>query len=457
MTPDLMVKKIKDVKWDNRVSRPGFLQSKLIIEDAEVMPIKLTEGVTLQYENQMWVMNHCLYDELATLEFEKKFDQAFSENKDWPLAIIKEFEVLSVKKDELVGKLLDIEVNKSKQNKDEIISLFGNYRDLLMSIQKYYVITVPLTAYCENKLTQDGVDPMPYAVSYKKFDIDLESESIRNIQLAKDAERELMIKMHLKKYAWIKTGYNLINSYTEKDIAEELSKEIHVLNHPHEIPSKSIELVTGLQVGIYLRTRMKEMSQQLWFAVEGLGIHMAKTIGVTRDDFFQLLYQEAVESYLAEKCMVSSTEIQNRHKGFVVGYLNGEFVLLAGETAIELSKYFDGDIQEKVSEIVGKIACKGRVKGTVKVVLSKNDFYKFEKGEILVAPSTTPDYILLMKKAGAIVTNEGGLSSHAAIVSRELGVPCIIGTKIATKVLKDGDLVEVDAEKGTVKIITKSK
>lgn len=56
-----------------------------------------------------------------------------------------------------------------------------------------------------------------------------------------------------------------------------------------------------------------------------------------------------------------------------------------------------------------------------------------------------------MKKAGAIVTDEGGILFHAAVVSRELSIPCIIGTKIATQVLKDGDLVEVDAEKGIVK------
>lgn len=453
MTPDVIVKKIKETKWDNRVSRPGFLQSKVIIEEAEILPIKLTNGVTLKYENQMWVMNHCLYDEFVTQTFVNKFDQAFSEDKNWPLVIIREFEELSVKKDELVGKLLGFGANKSKFNKDEIVSLFGDYRDLLMSIQKYYVVAVPLTSYCENKLINNGIDPMPFAFSYKKFDIDFEGVSIKSIQLAKGAERKLLTEEHLKKYAWIKTGYNLINSYTEKDVSEELSKEVYVSNHLQEIPSKSAELITGLQVGIYLRTRMKEMSQQLWFAVEDLGIHMAKTIGVTRDDFYQLLFQEAVESYNAERCLVSSTEIQNRHEGFIAGYINGEFVLLVGESALELNKYFDGDTQGDVKEIRGKIACKGVVRGKVKVILSKDDFFKFEQDEILVASSTTPDYILLMKKASAIITNEGGLSSHAAIVSRELRVPCIIGTKIATKVLKDGDLVEVDADNGIVKVI----
>ena len=78
-------------------------------------------------------------------------------------------------------------------------------------------------------------------------------------------------------------------------------------------------------------------------------------------------------------------------------------------------------------------------------------------GDILVAPMTSPDFIVAMRQASAIITDEGGMTSHAAIVSRELGINCIVGTKIATKVLKDGDLVEVDADQGTVKIIKKAK
>lgn len=62
-----------------------------------------------------------------------------------------------------------------------------------------------------------------------------------------------------------------------------------------------------------------------------------------------------------------------------------------------------------------------------------------------------------MRKAGAIVTDEGGITCHAAIVSRELGKPCVIGTKIATKVLKDGDEVEVDAEQGIVRILRRGQ
>jgi pyruvate,water dikinase len=71
-----------------------------------------------------------------------------------------------------------------------------------------------------------------------------------------------------------------------------------------------------------------------------------------------------------------------------------------------------------------------------------------KEGDVLVTTMTTPEYVLLMQKASAIVTNMGGLLCHAAIVSRELNKPCVINTKIGTEVFKDGDMVEVDADKG---------
>ncbi len=80
---------------------------------------------------------------------------------------------------------------------------------------------------------------------------------------------------------------------------------------------------------------------------------------------------------------------------------------------------------------------------------------QMKEGDILVAGQTRPFFMPAIRKAGAIVTDEGGITSHAAIVARELKKPCVIGTRIATEVLKDGDLVEVDADNGVVKILKK--
>ncbi len=111
-------------------------------------------------------------------------------------------------------------------------------------------------------------------------------------------------------------------------------------------------------------------------------------------------------------------------------------------------------ITEKIkykNEIQGQVAMTGRVRGKIRVLLKKSQIPELKKGEILVTAMTTPDYLPAMEKAAAFITDEGGITCHAAIVARELKKPCIIGTKVATQVFKNGDTVEVDANKGIVR------
>ncbi len=117
-----------------------------------------------------------------------------------------------------------------------------------------------------------------------------------------------------------------------------------------------------------------------------------------------------------------------------------------GETVVEAATAVAN------AEIIlrGSGASPGVAVGKVKLIPTAKDIDKMEKGEILVTDMTSPDYVPAMKKAAAIVTNSGGATCHAAIVSRELGVPCIVGTKNATQVLHNGDLITVDAKMGVV-------
>ncbi len=112
------------------------------------------------------------------------------------------------------------------------------------------------------------------------------------------------------------------------------------------------------------------------------------------------------------------------------------------------------DVNDEVinEEIIlqGSPASPGFVSGRVKKIGSINEFSKLNKGDILVTQMTTPDMVPIMKKASAIITDTGGLTSHAAIVSRELGIPCVVGTREATRRLQDGDIVTVDATTGKV-------
>ncbi len=100
--------------------------------------------------------------------------------------------------------------------------------------------------------------------------------------------------------------------------------------------------------------------------------------------------------------------------------------------------------------LTGSAASPGIGTGPVKVLKSPKELSKIQKGDILVAPMTSPDYVPGMKKSAAIITDQGGQTSHAAIVSRELGVPCVVGTEEATKKLKDGQIVTVNGETGEI-------
>ncbi len=114
-------------------------------------------------------------------------------------------------------------------------------------------------------------------------------------------------------------------------------------------------------------------------------------------------------------------------------------------------------VHQDISQIKGNVGSKGFAQGKVKIVIDiQADWNKMEEGDILVTGMTRPEFVPLMKMASAIVTDEGGITCHAAIVSREMKKPCIIGTKNATKILNDGDLIEVDANKGIVTIVKKA-
>lgn len=111
----------------------------------------------------------------------------------------------------------------------------------------------------------------------------------------------------------------------------------------------------------------------------------------------------------------------------------------------------DGSLVSDTAPILKGIpASPGIGTGTVKILKSPKEIEKVKTGDILVAPMTSPDYVPAMKRAVAIVTNEGGMTSHAAIVSREMGIPCVVGTKEGTKVLKEGDIVTVNGKTGEI-------
>lgn len=172
----------------------------------------------------------------------------------------------------------------------------------------------------------------------------------------------------------------------------------------------------------------------------------------TIKDVSLMYYWEIQDMLRVNKIDVKNIEKRVEGHSFLI--IKDKFYHLSAQNADSIRKIVDSKIHEGDS-LKGQIASLGFAKGKAKVLFSAKECYKIEKGDILITSMTTPDYVPAMQKSAAIVTDEGGLSCHAAIVSREMGKPCIIGTKIATKVFKDGDLVEVDANKGVIRKLNK--
>ena len=131
-----------------------------------------------------------------------------------------------------------------------------------------------------------------------------------------------------------------------------------------------------------------------------------------------------------------------------IGYvLNNKQLIILKKIIDEKEKL---DIRDK-KKIKGLAINKGLVNGIVKLVINLEKLKNVKKGDILVTPMTRPRFNKNIKHAKGIVTDEGGLLCHASIIAREYNIPCVVGTKNATKIFKNGDLVEVDADKGVAK------
>jgi len=162
---------------------------------------------------------------------------------------------------------------------------------------------------------------------------------------------------------------------------------------------------------------------------------------------------DEVELYLKNNKLPSKKELVNRSGGLAF-FCQGESAeLLTGNAYRDLQKYL---VSFTGNELKGTTAYKGTAKGVARVVLDPFKVKKFDKGDILITGMTRPEFLSLMKKASAFVTDAGGLLSHAAIVARELKKPCILATENASKVIKDGDLIEVNADKGVVRILKRA-
>ena len=274
-----------------------------------------------------------------------------------------------------------------------------------------------------------------------------------------------------KKYGWMSVMFLIINPVSN----QEIWKEIQILQRSNPT-KKLLKLKAIKKMSLQARNKLLKtikpdkdllkilnlLRESSWVEAEIIKFFqmssyyslpflnlVAERLHLTYNNLTNLGFQEIITA-LKTGILPNKKILAERKKsfGFYANTDKKEVKFLnAGE-----AKHFQEDQKRGNQKFIkGMTASPGKAKGRVRIILDVAQIPNFKSREILVTTMTTPNYIIAMKKAAAIVTNDGGITSHAAIIARELGKPCIIGTKIATKVLKNGDLVEVDANKGIVR------
>lgn len=287
------------------------------------------------------------------------------------------------------------------------------------------------------------------------------------------------MEKHAQKYYWILNSYGgnqvlKINYFRDKlkellrrKIAKNKIKEIENIIKNNQRRKEYLIRKLKLNKKIVIITR--QLSQSIWWQDLRKGYiwqmnyfwdkflkEIARRTKWNFDDLLWCWPGEVIRILQNQK--VDKRKILSRKKYYAVYTEIEKMQHLFGQQARDLVKiYLEAPIGGKIKELKGLTVSKGKedfVRGKAKIITNPfRELKKMKRGDILVASMTSPEFIIVMKKAAAIVTDTGGMTSHAAIVSRELGIPCIVGTKIATRFLKDGDRVEVDAGKGIVKKI----
>lgn len=299
-------------------------------------------------------------------------------------------------------------------------------------------------------------------------------ETIDFVELAKKRLQNPSKKGFLEYAQCTACSYVQVSSFKEIDAQtqgiqrlsiDELKEKIQTIEQEWQHKAEQFEtwkqsltqveqtLVDYLQTIIFLRDARKHLFRKAQTIIWRLGQILTEPLGIS-SDLLPYITRSEITGDL-NQLKEHLPEIQKRPNGFVYcnttdgrEYLALEANLEPIETELNLRR-FGKNLQDDPI-LKGQPASPGTITGKARVILHRHDFDTFQTGEILVTGMTRPEFVPLMKKAAAVVTDEGGITCHAAIVSRELGIPCVIGTKKGTRWVDTGTIITVDGTKGTI-------
>ena len=352
-------------------------------------------------------------------------------------------------------------MNKKKSTQDWIKHWAGHWQLLNNSLLGYQYTKLLKTNLGKGLSQAVFISKKDYSTAYlnlddyKKFSLYLSKKILTNTTQLKYWTDKLVKQTDviLKIIKKIKTK----NQLKETD-ALEFIKAFYAYGVPHRVIKVVVDSLPADKLKKFLpaltkaRLYSEPVYQKTEECIEFMGTLIAKTQNYN-PKHLPYLTKEEFTQYWENKKLPSKKELLTRYKSCTIVYTNGRYKLYTGNKSKIWEKMLEtASIKSKT--LKGFTAYPGKIKGVVQIVLNPIITKAFKEGNILVTGMTRPEYIPFIKKSGGFITDAGGMLSHAAITARELKKPCIVGTMTATKQLKTGDVVKLDATNG---IITKIK
>ncbi|MBW2977693.1 hypothetical protein KY331_02505 [Candidatus Woesearchaeota archaeon] len=349
---------------------------------------------------------------------------------------------------EICEKIRDLE----KLSDEELFSLYKKFYAVYLNEYSIPLLANAFDTYFQNWLqnkVKNHTDFLLLTTPVKESFTQKEVKELLSIKKGKDFLKN--IEKHAQKYFWLQNNYAqakiLDKDYFIKRHESEEIIEIDKVDKKPVIGKYSLfpDLIKAAEECIYWRDERKKYNMIADHFLCVFLREFGKRNNMSLEDMKNVLPYE-IEN-------VDKKQIDARKQAILIVVSQDSHQIHTGKEAMDLyNKMYPSEGLDK-TEIRGTPACLGKAKGYAKIIFGEKEFNKLEENDILVTSMTRPEFVPIMSKSAAIVTDEGGITCHAAIVAREMDKPCIIGTNMATKILKDGDLVEVDANNGIVKIL----
>ena len=349
------------------------------------------------------------------------------------------------------------------KNNVEMISSYKSYLEVLNTYTTY----VWLGHFLNKEISKEGRDIVKdknnveelFRPDKKTGIVELQDDLFMIKQKYGDNLEEELIQEMLEKYSWMSCldvmndpweESNLLEMYESLQAPEKARSldEIAKLLNLSDEEKDFFEIVREFAYindmrDVYRRKGICNIS--LFFDKIG------KVVDLDRKDLAYFTNEEIIK-VLETNETPNKEEIEKRKQGFLIYWENENIIVITEDERIKSFVEKNVKSNEVTKELSGLVASVGVAEGRVVIVKGISDLDNVKEGSIMVAITTHPDFVPAMQRASAIVTDEGGITSHAAIVSREMKKPCIVGVKNATTSLQNGQKIIVNANKGLINL-----